>query len=50
MKKQLYFIFSILLISLNVSAQDFAIIPKPMELSAGEGKFQLDENCNIQIR
>ncbi len=49
MKKQLYFIFSILLISLNVSAQDFAIIPKPMELSAGEGKFQLDENCIIQF-
>ena len=49
MRKQLYFIFSILLFSPVVNAQDFAIIPKPMEISAGEGNFQLDENCVIRF-
>ncbi len=49
MRKQLYFILSILFISLNVSAQDFAIIPKPMEISAGKGNFQLDENCVLKL-
>ena len=49
MRKQLYFIFSILLISLNTTGQNISIIPKPMEMSVGEGSFQLDENCFLQI-
>ncbi len=31
----------------KVSAQDFAIIPKPMEISAGNGNFILDKNCSL---
>ncbi len=33
----------------QVSAQDFAIIPKPMVISAGNGSFVLDETCSFQF-
>lgn len=49
MIKQLYLIFSILLIVINISAQNISIIPKPMEMSVGEGNFQLDKNCGFQF-
>ncbi len=49
MKKQLYFIFSILLISINISAQDFAIIPKPMEISTRSGQFELNKECSLKF-
>src|SRR5680860_1373703 len=42
-------LFIFILLSINfISAQDFAIIPLPMELSAGEGHFILDSKCILQ--
>ena len=35
--------------AINISAQDFAIIPKPMEISKGSGSFVLDKTCTIQF-
>ncbi len=46
-KKINLFVF-ILFMVINISAQDFAIIPKPQEISTGVGKFILDKNCSLQ--
>ena len=47
MPKKLSLITFILILMLKISAQDFAIIPKPMEMSAGSGFFVLDKNCSL---
>ena len=48
MRGKLIFNLLILFIAMNISAQEFAIIPKPMELSKGNGQFILDKNCVLQ--
>jgi hexosaminidase len=39
----------ILFAVLTISAQDFALIPKPNEISHRAGTFVLDKNCSIQF-
>jgi len=49
MRKKLNLIILILFITMNISAQEFAIIPKPMELSKGAGQFVLDKDCVLKF-
>ena len=48
MKRKSGLILLFLTIIFHVSAQDFAIIPKPSEMSIREGKFILDNTCSIK--
>jgi len=49
MAKKIKLFILILFIAANISAQNFAIIPKPMEISSGTGSFILDKNCALQF-
>ena len=49
MTKKIKLFILILIMGINISAQNFAIIPKPLEISLGTGSFILDKNCNFQF-
>ena len=46
-RTKLFLLF--LFIVINISAQEFAIIPKPLEISIREGRFILDKSVTIQF-
>jgi hexosaminidase len=48
MKRKFQLIVLILSMTLNISAQKFSIIPKPMEVAMRNGTFTLDHTCSIQ--
>lgn len=49
MAKTTNLFFLILLITMNIFAQDFAVIPKPSEISMRNGSFVLDKTCVIEF-
>jgi len=49
MTRKINLFILILFMVTNISAQNFAIIPKPMEISSGSGSFVLDKSCTIQF-
>lgn len=48
MKLNYYLLLSILFLGMNISAQEITVIPKPAEVSIGEGNFTLDKACVLQ--
>jgi hexosaminidase len=49
MTKKFSLFILILFAVITITAQDFAIIPKPMEISNGSGSFTLDNSCTVQF-
>ena len=49
MQRKLNLFIFILFISMNITAQDFSIIPKPSEIAPRNGSFTLDKECTIQF-
>lgn len=49
MKRKFQFILLILCMGVNISAQQFSIIPKPAEISIRENSFTLDNTCAIEF-
>ena len=49
MKRTSGVIFLLLSLIINTTAQEFAIIPRPAEISPGKGAYILDESSSIQF-
>ncbi len=49
MKQNLTVLIILLLLTVNVSAQEIAIIPRPAEMAIQKGNFSLDKGCTLKF-